>query len=74
MGMKSKPANRSNNVRSTKNNIDKTNSNIEFANEIIAETPDRQLKSELTEKNKRREQALEGLYQEVRDEAKHHKP
>lgn len=72
--MKGRPADRSNNVRTTKNNIEKTSQNIEFADELIADTSDEEFKNELKAKNKRREQALNDLHQEVKDEAKHHKP
>jgi small acid-soluble spore protein tlp len=53
--MKGRPADRDNNVRTTKNNINKTSENIEFANELMAKTTDPGFKSELDEKNKRRE-------------------
>jgi small acid-soluble spore protein (thioredoxin-like protein) len=74
MSTKGSPPDRTHNVRTTKTNIDRTNQNMEFADEMIAETSDAKLKKELTEKNKRREQALDGFQQEVRDDAKHHKP
>lgn len=74
MGMKGRPADRTNNVRTTKTNIERTEQNIEFANEFMVETGNENLKKELAAKNKRREQSLEGLYQEVKDKAKHHKP
>jgi small acid-soluble spore protein (thioredoxin-like protein) len=74
MGMKGRQSNRSHNVKTSKNNIDRTSQNIEFADELIADTSSMQTRSELAAQNKRREQALDGLYREVKDEGKHHKP
>jgi small acid-soluble spore protein (thioredoxin-like protein) len=69
--MKSKPDDRSNNVERIQNNIDRTIQNIEAAEELISETSDNNLRHELTEKNERREQALDGMRSEIKDEAKH---
>ena len=43
---------------------------MELAEEMIHETDDRKMKQDLKEKNKRREDALNGMREEIRDEAK----
>lgn len=63
------PDDRSNNVERIQRNIDWTIHNIEMAEEMIAETSDEKMKRALTEKNKRRRRALEGMRKEIRDEA-----
>ena len=68
--MKSNPGDRKNNVQNQKNNIVRTQNNIEFANEIIAETSNTKIRTELAEDNARREQALDGMKHEFQDEAK----
>lgn len=67
--MKSKPDDRRNNVDRIQYNIDKTILNCELADEMIAKTDDPKMKETLEEKNKRRESALQGMREEIRDEA-----
>lgn len=67
--MKSKPDDRTNNVDRIQYNIDKTILNCELADEMIAKTDDPKMKETLQEKNERREEALEGMRKEIKDEA-----
>lgn len=67
--MKPNPDDRSDNVDRIQRNIDMTIENIHRAEEMIATTPDQKMKQVLKEKNQRREQALEGMRHEIRDEA-----
>lgn len=67
--MKSKPDDRTDNVDRIQYNIDKTILNCELADEMIAKTDDPKMKETLEEKNKRRESALRGMREEIRDEA-----
>jgi small acid-soluble spore protein (thioredoxin-like protein) len=67
--MKSKPDDRTDNVERIQYNIDKTISNCELADEMIAKTDDPKMKQTLEEKNERREEALQAMRQEIRDEA-----
>ncbi len=67
--MKNKPDDRTDNVDRIQYNIDKTILNCELADEMIAKTDDPKMKETLEEKNKRRESALRGMREEIRDEA-----
>ena len=67
--MKNKPDNRKDNVDRIQYNIDKTILNCELADEMIAKTDDLKMKEALKEKNERREEALRGMREEIRDEA-----
>lgn len=67
---KPKPDDRSDNVDKIRYNIGKTLQNMELADEVIHKTDDEKLKRDLKEKNKRREDALDGMRDEIRDEAK----
>ncbi|WP_101911028.1 small acid-soluble spore protein Tlp [Marasmitruncus massiliensis] len=67
--MKPNPDDRSDNVDRIQRNIDMTIENMHRAEEMIATTPDQKMKQVLKEKNQRREQALEGMRHEIRDEA-----
>lgn len=67
--MKPNPDNRSDNVDRIQRNIDMTIENMHRAEEMISTTPDAKMKQVLKEKNQRREQALEGMRHEIRDEA-----
>lgn len=67
---KSKPDDRSNNVDRIQFNINHTVRNIEASEELIEKTDDRKMKSELEEKNDRRRDALQGMREEIRDEAR----
>ncbi len=64
-----KPDDRSDNVARIQKNIDMTIHNIEAAEEMIAKTPDDKMKKTLSEKNERRRDALDGMRNEIRDEA-----
>ncbi len=64
------PDNREDNVERIQKNIDMTIHNMEAAEDMIAETPDENMKEALSEKNERRRQALDGMRSEIRDEAK----
>lgn len=72
-GSQPKPDDRSNNVDRIKRNIDMTIHNIEAAEDMMSKTDNPSTKRELSEKNERREQALDGMRSEIRDEAKHRK-
>lgn len=67
--MRPNPDDRSDNVNRIQRNIDMTIDNIQRANNLIAETSDRKLKQTLKDKNERREQALDGMRHEIKDEA-----
>ena len=63
------PDDRRDNVDKLQKNIDTTIRNMEAADEMIAKTSDGKTKQELTEKNDRRKQSLDGFRHEIRDEA-----
>lgn len=67
--MKNKPDDRRDNVDKIEENIGYTIKNIEEAEEMIQITDDSNTKETLMEKNKRREEALNGMREEIRDEA-----
>lgn len=71
--MQNKPDNRKDNVERIQEHIDETLQNMEMADEMIANTSNEKTKQELREKNERRDQALDGMRHEIRDEAKHRK-
>ncbi|MDF2984990.1 MAG: small, acid-soluble spore protein tlp [Eubacterium sp.] len=66
---KPKPDDRSNNVDRIQFNINHTIRNMEAAEEMIEKSDDRQMKSDLEEKNERRRDSLQGMREEIRDEA-----
>lgn len=66
---KSKPDDREDNVDKIQYNIGKTIQNYELAEEMIDKTDDEKTKKTMIEKNKRREEALNSMRQEIRDEA-----
>lgn len=66
---KPKPDDRSDNVEKIQYIINRTIQNMELADELIAKTSDENLKQLLIEKNERRRQALDGMREEIRDEA-----
>lgn len=68
---KPNPDDRRDNVERIQYNINKTIQNMELAEEMIAKTDNEKTKQELIAKNKRREQALEAMRNEIREEAKH---
>jgi len=65
-----KPDDRSNNVDRIQFNINHTIRNMEAAEELIEKTDDKRMKQELEEKNDRRRDALDGMREEIRDEAR----
>lgn len=67
--MKSKPDDRRDNVDRIQNNISDTIKNIHRADEMIEETDDKNMKRTLNEKNHRREEALNDMREEIKDEA-----
>ncbi|ABR36718.1 small acid-soluble spore protein Tlp [Clostridium beijerinckii] len=67
--MKNKPDNRKDNVDRIQYNIDRTILNCELADEMIEKTDDPKMQETLKEKNDRREEALRGMREEIRDEA-----
>jgi len=66
---KPKPDDRRDNVDKIEYNIGKTIQNTELAEEMIQKTDDKKMKTDLQEKNNRREDALKGMRKEIRDEA-----
>lgn len=67
---KPKPDDRSNNVDRIQFNINHTIQNMEAADELIEKTDDRKMKKDLEEKNDRRRDALDGMREEIKDEAR----
>ena len=70
---KPKPDDRSDNVDKIQFNINHTIRNMEAADELIEKTDDRKMKRDLEEKNDRRRASLNGMREEIRDEAKNQK-
>lgn len=68
--MKHNPDNRRDNVEKIQENINNTIENMEAAEELMDATDNPKTKRELEEKNERREQALDGLREEIKDEAR----
>jgi small acid-soluble spore protein (thioredoxin-like protein) len=66
---KPKPDDRRDNVDKIQRNINNTIENIEAAEEMIALSDNEQDRENLRAKNKRREEALDSMRQEIRDEA-----
>jgi len=64
-----KPDDRRDNVDRIEFNIGQTIKNMNLADEMIEKTDDEKMKRELREKNERREDALVGMREEIRDEA-----
>lgn len=67
--MKTNPDNRKDNVKKIQKNIDMTIHNMEMADEMIGITDDPKTKEALKAKNQRREEALNGMRKEIKDEA-----
>ena len=67
--MKHNPDNRKDNVEKIQRNIEYTIKNINLADEMIDKTDDEKMKDTLINENKKREQALNGLRHEIKDEA-----
>ncbi len=69
MKNKPKPDDRRDNVDKIQFNIDNTIKNYRETEEMIALTDDEKTRRELIEKNKRREESLKGMKEEIREEA-----
>ena len=69
MKNKAKPDDRRDNVEKLQINISNTIDNYRETKEVISKTEDEKEKKDLIEKNKRRKESLEGLRNEIRDEA-----
>ena len=69
MKNKPKPDDRRDNVEKIQVNISNTIQNHRETEEMIAKIDDEKMKKDLKEKNKRREQSLKGMREEIRDEA-----
>lgn len=67
--MKHNPDDRRDNVDRIQKNINYTILNMELADEMIEKTDDDKMKKTLEEKNDRREDALRGMREEIREEA-----
>ena len=67
--MQPNPDNRHDNVEKIQQHINNTIQNMELADQKIAQTDNPKTEAELEAKNKRREQALQGLRREIKDEA-----
>lgn len=67
--MENKPDDRRDNVDRIQDNISSTIQNIHRAEEMISKTDDEKMKSTLTEKNEKRDHALNAMRREIRDEA-----
>jgi small acid-soluble spore protein (thioredoxin-like protein) len=67
--MKNKPDDRSNNVDRIQHNISNTIENIRLADEMIEKIDDEKSRQDLQAKNERREEALNGMRHEIKDEA-----
>lgn len=63
------PDNRNDNVERIQENINHTIQNIELANDMINNTSDAQTRESLIAKNERRENSLNSLRHEIKDEA-----
>ena len=67
--MENKPDDRRDNVDRIQDNISSTIQNIHRAEEMISKTDDEKMKATVTEKNERRDDALNDMRSEIRDEA-----
>jgi len=67
--MKPKPDDRRDNVERLQENINHTIQNIDDAEEMIALSDNPKTRRDLEKKNQRREEALDSMRQEIRDEA-----
>lgn len=66
--MKSNPDDRRDNVQKLKKNIDNTVKNMELGEELISSTNDNKKKKDIEEKNIRRQEAIKGMRDEIKDE------
>ena len=67
--IKNKPDDRSDNANKIQRNISNTIENFHLTNEAIENTDDPKIKKTLGEKNDRREEAINGMKSEMRDES-----
>lgn len=67
--MKPKPDDRSDNVERIQENINNTIKNINLANEVIAESNNSKEIENMKERNQRREESLEAMRSEIKEEA-----
>ncbi len=67
--MQNKPDDRRDNVDRIQHNISNTIENIHRADEMIEQTDDENTKRTLSEKNHRREESLNAMREEIKDEA-----
>jgi small acid-soluble spore protein (thioredoxin-like protein) len=67
--MRTKPDDRRDNVDRIQHTIDNTIENFRLAEEAIEESDDENYKEVLEEKNHRREESLDSLKTEIKDEA-----
>ncbi|MBZ9634772.1 small acid-soluble spore protein Tlp [Clostridium sp. FP1] len=67
--MKNKPDDRRDNVDKIQHNISNTIENFNLTQEAIEKTDDGKMKKTLEEKNDRREDAINGMKSEMRDES-----
>lgn len=67
--MNNKPDDRSDNADKIQFSIDHTIKNHRLTEDIISVTEDDKKRSELINKNKRREVAIEGMREEIKEEA-----
>lgn len=68
--MKKKPDDRSDNVEKIQKHIDDTIQNIDTAEEMIALSDNPKTIKDLKAKNRRRDEALDSMRAEIRDEAR----
>ena len=67
--MKHNPDDRSDNVERIQENINNTYQKMEAADELIAMTEDPKTRKQLKQKNSRRNDALDSMRSEIKDEA-----
>ncbi|MFZ7121922.1 MAG: small acid-soluble spore protein Tlp [Eubacteriaceae bacterium] len=67
--MRNKPDDRRDNVDKIQYNIGKTIQNYQQADEMISKTDDEKTKKNLKQKNKRRQEAINSMRTEIKDEA-----
>ena len=71
--MNVKPDDRSDNVARIQENIDNTMKNISLANEVIAKSDNPEEIENMKQRNERRQEALDAMRCEIKDEARANK-
>lgn len=71
--MNVKPDDRSDNVERIQENIDNTMKNISLANEVIAKSDNSEEIKNMKQRNERRQEALDAMRCEIKDEARANK-